>query len=64
MAAHIFWVLAPVALDIIQQNKDKTLFRKNISPRFLFLAFVFNLYLFSLWGISTGSSNYILIIHS
>ena len=37
--------LSPSALHIIQQNINLTLFRKNISPRLLFLDFVFNLYL-------------------
>ena len=33
-------------LDTTKQNKNKPLFRKNISPQLSFLTFVFNLHLF------------------
>ena len=45
---HNYGVLSPSALHIIQQNINKTLFCKNISPQLLFLAFVFNLYLYAI----------------
>ena len=49
MEPHNLGSLSPSALHIIQQNINLTLFRKNISPRLLFLDFVFNLYLLSIY---------------
>ena len=46
MEPNNFAVLFSSVLHMIQQNINKTSFRKNISPRLLFLAFVFNMYLY------------------